>query len=162
MVFRDEEILVGAGPLNLSGHLVLPENAPGIVVFVHGSGSGRHSPRNQYVASALSDAGLGTLLFDLLTLDEEADRANVSDIALLADRLTQVTDWLRGQPWAGDSRIGWFWASTGAGAALWAGAQPSADVSAIVSPGGRPPLPRPRLSPVRGPTPLILRGRGTR
>src|SRR5258705_6186439 len=135
MVFRDEEILVGAGPLNLSGHLVLPENAPGIVVFVHGSGSGRHSPRNQYVASALSDAGLGTLLFDLLTLDEEADRANVFDIPLLADRLTQVTGWLRGQPWAGDLRIGWFGATTGAGAALLAAAEPSPERAAIVSRG---------------------------
>ena len=100
---RDEEVLVRAGALDLPGHVTLPENAPGIVVFVHGSGSSRHSPRNRFVAAVLNEAGLGTLLFDLLTPEEEADRANVFDIELLAGRLTQVTAWLRDQPWARDA-----------------------------------------------------------
>jgi putative phosphoribosyl transferase len=155
---RDEEVLVRAGKLDLPGRLALPENAPGIVVFVHGSGSSRHSPRNQFVASVLHEAGLGTLLFDLLTPEEETDRANVFDIQLLAARLAQVTAWLRDQPWAHDLRIGWFGASTGAGAALWAGSEPDADVAAIVSRGGRPDLGGPHLADVRAPTLLIVGG----
>ena len=155
---RDEEVLVRAGTVDLPGHVALPENAPGIVVFVHGSGSSRHSPRNRFVASVLNEAGLGTVLFDLLTPEEETDRANVFDIQLLAGRLTQVTAWLRDQPWARDIRIGWFGASTGAGAALWAGAEPDADIAAIVSRGGCPDLARPRLADVRAPTLLIIGG----
>ncbi|MGE5156227.1 MAG: phosphoribosyltransferase family protein, partial [Betaproteobacteria bacterium] len=119
---RDEEVIVRAGRLGLPGHLTLPAGAEGIVVFVHGSGSSRHSPRNRFVASVLNQAGLGTLLFDLLTAEEEQDRANVFDIGLLAERLSQVTAWLREQAWAVDLPIGWFGASTGAGAALWAAA----------------------------------------
>lgn len=156
---RDEEVLVRAGALDLPGHVALPENAPGIVVFVHGSGSSRHSPRNRFVASVLNEAGLATLLFDLLTPEEEADRANVFDIELLAGRLTQVTAWLRDQPWGREVRIGWFGASTGAGAALWAAADPGTDVAAIVSRGGRPDLAGPRLAEVRAPTLLIVGGR---
>ena len=106
----------------------------------------------------LNEAGLGTLLFDLLTPEEEADRANVFDIELLAGRLTQVTAWLRDQPWARELRIGWFGASTGAGAALWAAAERDADVAAIVSRGGRPDLAGPRLAEVRAPTLLIVGG----
>ncbi len=155
---RDVEVLVRAGALALPGHVALPQNAPGIVTFVHGSGSSRHSPRNRFVASVLNDAGLGTLLFDLLTPEEETDRANVFDIELLAGRLTQVTAWLRDQPWARDARIGWFGASTGAGAALWAAAEPDADTAAIVSRGGRPDLAAPRLAEVRAPTLLIVGG----
>jgi putative phosphoribosyl transferase len=155
---RDEEVLVRAGALDLPGHVALPENAPGIVVFVHGSGSSRHSPRNRFVATMLNEAGLGTLLFDLLTPEEEVDRANVFDIELLAGRLTQVTAWLRDQPWARELRIGWFGASTGAGAALWAAAEPDADIAAIVSRGGRPDLAGPRLAEVRAPTLLIVGG----
>jgi putative phosphoribosyl transferase len=158
---RDEEVMVRAGALELPGHLTLPEDATGVVVFVHGSGSSRHSPRNRFVASVLNQAVLGTLLFDLLTTDEEADRANVFDIGLLADRLTRVTAWLRGQPWAHDLAIGWFGASTGAGAALWAAAEPGADVAAIVSRGGRPDLAGDRLSAVRAPTLLIVGGLDT-
>src|SRR5215469_16092140 len=86
-----------AGTTQLAGSLTVPDGAPGIVIFAHGSGSSRHSPRNRYVAAVLVEAGLGTLLFDLLTLEEEADRANVFDIGLLADRLAQVTAWLRAQ-----------------------------------------------------------------
>ena len=127
-------------------------------MFVHGSGSSRHSPRNRFVAAVLNEAGLGTLLFDLLTPEEEADRANVFDIELLAGRLSQVTAWLRDQPWAREVRIGWFGASTGAGAALWAAAEPDADIAAIVSRGGRPDLAGPRLAEVRAPTLLIVGG----
>jgi putative phosphoribosyl transferase len=158
---RDEEVVIRAGTRALPGQLVVPADAPGVVVFVHGSGSSRHSPRNRFVASVLNDAGLGTLLFDLLTVEEEADRANVFDIGLLAQRLAQATAWLRAQPWAADVPIGWFGASTGAGAALWAAAEPEADVAAIVSRGGRPDLGGPRLDQVRAPTLLIVGGLDT-
>jgi putative phosphoribosyl transferase len=155
---RDEEVVIRAGTQGLPGHLVLPAGAPGVVVFVHGSGSSRHSPRNQFVASVLNGAGLGTLLFDLLTVEEEADRANVFDIELLAQRLTRAVAWLRSQPWAADAPIGWFGASTGVGAALWAAAEPGADVAAIVSRGGRPDLAGSRVGQVRAPTLLIVGG----
>jgi len=158
---RDEEVIVDSAGLALPGHLVLPDGASGIVVFVHGSGSSRRSPRNRYVASVLNAAGLGTLLFDLLTWDEEADRANVFDIELLADRLIRVTTWLRAQRWADGLHIGWFGASTGAGAALLAAAEPDAAVSAIVSRGGRPDLADARLAEVRVPTLLIVGGLDT-
>jgi putative phosphoribosyl transferase len=155
---EDEEVEPRAGAVRLAGYLTLPEGAPGIVVFAHGSGSSRHSPRNRYVASVLTDAGLGTLLFDLLTPDEEADRANVFDIGLLARRLTEVTGWLRAQPRAVNAPIGYFGASTGAAAALWAAAEPGADIAAVVSRGGRPDLARPRLGVVTAPTLLIVGG----
>ena len=153
---RDEEVIVDPAGLALPGHLVLPDGANGFVVFAHGSGSSRRSPRNRYVASVLNAAGLGTLLFDLLSRDEEADRANVFDIELLAGRLTRVTTWLQAQRWADGLHIGWFGASTGAGAALWAAAEPDATVSAIVSRGGRPDLAGARLAEVRAPTLLIV------
>jgi putative phosphoribosyl transferase len=155
---RDEEVVIRSGTLELPGHLVLPAGAPGVVVFVHGSGSGRHSPRNRFVASVLNDAGLGTLLFDLLTVEEEADRANVFDMGLLARRLIWATEWLRTQPWAAEVPVGWFGASTGAGAALWAAAEPGTDIAAIVSRGGRPDLAGPRLGQVQAPTLLIVGG----
>ena len=136
----------------------MPENAAGIVVFVHGSGSSRHSPRNRYVARVLNAAGLGTLLFDLLTQEEELDRANVFDIGLLVRRLTEVTRWLRTQPRSAGAAVGYFGASTGAAAALWAAAEPGADVAAVVSRGGRPDLARPRLAAVTAPTLLIVGG----
>jgi putative phosphoribosyl transferase len=158
---RDQEVTVRAGTLNLPGNLTLPEDTRAIVVFVHGSGSSRHSPRNQFVATVLNRAGLGTLLFDLLTPEEEADRANVFDIELLAGRLAEVTAWLREQPWAQHTHVGWFGASTGAGAALWAAAEPDAVVSAIVSRGGRPDLAGPRLAEVRAPTLLVVGGLDT-
>jgi putative phosphoribosyl transferase len=128
------------------------------VVFAHGSGSSRHSSRNRYVASVLHESGLGTLLFDLLTPTEAADRAAVFDIALLAGRLTRATAWLRAQPTTSALPIGWFGASTGAAAALWAAGQPDADVTAVVSRGGRPDLAAPRLGAVRAPTLLIVGG----
>ena len=156
---RSEEVEPDAGVVRLAGYLTVPENAPGIVVFVHGSGSSRHSPRNRHVAGVLNDAGLGTLLFDLLTPEEELDRANVFDIGLLARRLAEVTRWLRAQPRAAGAAVGYFGASTGAAAALWAAAEPGADIAAVVSRGGRPDLARPRLAAVTAPTLLIVGGR---
>ncbi|MFD8530011.1 phosphoribosyltransferase family protein [Streptosporangium canum] len=153
------EVQVDAGQVRLPGRLVVPGNAEGVVVFVHGSGSGRHSPRNRYVASALNHAGLGTLLFDLLTQEEESDRGNVFDIGLLAGRLAQVTDWLGGRPEVAGLPVGYFGASTGAAAALWAAAEPDSEITAIVSRGGRPDLAGPRLSAVRAATLLIVGGR---
>ncbi|WP_052423082.1 dienelactone hydrolase family protein [Nonomuraea candida] len=143
----------------MSGDLIVPDAAQGLVVFVHGSGSSRHSPRNRYVAGALNEAGLGTLLFDLLTPSEEADRANVFDIPLLAERLLERTAWVRGQPAAKGLPIGYFGASTGAAAALWAAAEPDNEITAVVSRGGRPDLAGPRLAAVRAPTLLIVGGR---
>jgi putative phosphoribosyl transferase len=156
---RGEEVEPAAGEVRLAGYLALPPKARGIVVFVHGSGSSRHSPRNRYVASVLNQAGLGTLLFDLLTAQEERDRANVFDIGLLAGRLAEVTDWLRVQPQAAAAAVGYFGASTGAAAALWAAAEPGAGIAAVVSRGGRPDLARPRLAAVTAPTLLIVGGR---
>jgi putative phosphoribosyl transferase len=126
------------------------------VLFAHGSGSSRHSPRNRHVAAVLNQAGLGTLLLDLLTPDEEADRASVFDVELLARRLAEVTRWLRTQPAAGHAAIGYFGASTGAAAALWAAAEPGAGIAAAVSRGGRPDLAGPRLGAVTAPTLLIV------
>ncbi len=156
---RDEEVHVRVGLVRLAGHLTVPEALRGLVVFAHGSGSSRHSPRNRYVATVLNEAGLGTLLFDLLTPDEELDRAQVFDIELLANRLEAVTRWLRVQPEADKARIGYFGASTGAGAALVAAAHPGADIAAVVSRGGRPDLAGPSLEDVRASTLLIVGGR---
>jgi putative phosphoribosyl transferase len=155
---RDAEVTVDAGPVRLDGHLTLPEGTRGVVVFAHGSGSSRHSPRNRYVAAVLNRAGVGTLLFDLLTAQEEQDRANVFDIELLARRLLDATRWLRSQPGVAGLRVGYFGASTGAGAALWAAAEPGADIAAVVSRGGRPDLAAPRLPLVTAPTLLIVGG----
>ena len=153
------EVEVTVGPVRLAGQLIIPQEASGIVVFAHGSGSSRRSPRNRYVASILNEAGLGTLLFDLLTPEEEVDRANVFDIELLARRLTEVTRWLRAQPRAAHAAVGYFGASTGAAAALWSAASPGASIAAVVSRGGRPDLARPRLADVIAPTLLIVGGR---
>jgi putative phosphoribosyl transferase len=154
----DEEVVVTAGAVQLAGHLTVPEGASGLVIFAHGSGSSRHSPRNQFVADVLNQAGLGTLLFDLLTVEEEADRSNVFDVELLAGRLVEVTGWLAARPEARGARVGYFGASTGAAAALWAATEPGVDVAAVVSRGGRPDLAAPRLSEVRAPTLLIVGG----
>lgn len=157
----DEEVGVGAGDVVLEGHLKLPGDALGTVIFVHGSGSSRHSPRNRHVAGALNQAGLGTLLFDLLTRDEELDRANVFDIELLADRLIGVTKWLTdSQTWP-VRPVGYFGASTGAAAALRAAAETGDDVSAVVSRGGRPDLTGDSLPGVQAPVLLIVGGLDT-
>lgn len=155
---RDVEIPVAGG---LAGELTVPAGARGVVVFAHGSGSSRLSPRNQRVARAIDDSGTGTLLFDLLTEREARDRAHVFDIELLAGRITQVTAWLRAQPEAEGLALGYFGASTGAGAALRAAAEPGAEVAAVVSRGGRPDLAGPHLADVRAPTLLIVGGRDT-
>ncbi len=154
-----EEVQVLAGRLRLGGHLTVPAEAKGIVVFAHGSGSSRHSPRNRLVAGALNRAGLGTLLFDLLTPAEESDRTNVFDIELLAGRLIEVTQWLVTQRGVSPEPIGYFGASTGAAAALWAAAELQADITAVVSRGGRPDLAVSHLERVRAPTLLIVGGR---
>ena len=155
----DEEVEVMAGSGPLAGRLTVPENASGMVVFAHGSGSSRYSPRNRYVASVLNEAGLGTLLFDLLSVEEELDRANVFDISLLAGRLVEVTRWLRAERGLAHLPVGYFGASTGAGAALWAAAEPDSEIAAVVSRGGRPDLAGPRLAEVVAPTLLIVGGR---
>lgn len=156
---RDEEVRVLAGSEPIAGHLTIPENPKGIVVFAHGSGSSRHSPRNRYVAEVLNDAGLGTLLVDLLAPYEERDRANVFDIKLLASRLVDATNWLATQPQAASLPVGFFGASTGAGAALVAAADPRVKVQAVVSRGGRPDLAGDSLENVVAPTLLIVGGR---
>ncbi|MFD0555901.1 putative phosphoribosyl transferase [Stackebrandtia endophytica] len=155
---RDAAIEVDAGELWLPGHLTVPPNPVGTVIFAHGSGSGRHSPRNRFVARDLNQAGLATLLFDLLTVEEAENRANVFDIELLADRLLGAARWLTSNAIAGGGPVGFFGASTGAGAALWAAADPEAEVAAVVSRGGRPDLADDRLAEVRAPTLLIVGG----
>jgi len=156
------EIVVDAGGVRLPGSLVIPDQALGLVIFAHGSGSSRRSPRNQFVAAALNRAGLGTLLVDLLTADEELSRAYVFNIAMLAGRLAGITGWLRGQPAAATATtlpFGYFGASTGAAAALWAAAaSPRPPVAAVVSRGGRPDLVGRRLALVQVPTLLIVGG----
>ncbi|MET8682261.1 phosphoribosyltransferase family protein [Streptomyces sp. NPDC004647] len=155
---REVEIPVASGAIRLTGDLCLPDGASGVVAFAHGSGSSRHSPRNRSVATVLNDAGLGTLLFDLLTPEEELDRANVFDVEKLAGRLIEAARLLRREK----IPIGYFGASTGAAAALWAAAADGADsanIGAVVSRGGRPDLAGPRLAGVRAPTLLIVGGR---
>ncbi len=144
--------------VQLEGDLSLPETSGGLVIFAHGSGSSRLSPRNMEVASALNVGGLATLLFDLLTSEEATDRENVFDIPLLGDRLVAVTHWVRELDDAGKLPIGYFGASTGAGAALLAAADLGDEVGAVVSRGGRPDLAAPRLGEVNAPTLLIVGG----
>ncbi|HLI14682.1 MAG TPA: phosphoribosyltransferase family protein [Acidimicrobiales bacterium] len=156
---RDEEVEVLAGETRLAGHLTIPEHVVGTVVFAHGSGSSRHSPRNRYVASVLNRSGLGTLVFDLLSGREELRRSYVFDVELLGRRLGAVTAWLRVQPGIALGPVGYFGASTGAAAALWAAAEPEAQVAAVVSRGGRPDLAGSRLALVRAPTLLVVGGR---
>ena len=161
---REEErpVTIPAGQVSLEGGLGLPAGARGIVLFAHGSGSSRHSPRNRFVAQALREARLATLLMDLLTADEEAEDARTGhlrfDIALLARRLVGATDWLAGQPETRTLSIGYFGASTGAGAALVAAAERPDVVRAVVSRGGRPDLAGPALARMRAPTLLIVGG----
>jgi putative phosphoribosyl transferase len=179
----ERDVIVLAGTVPLPGRLTVPARVRGVVVFAHGTGSSRTSPRNMFVAGALHVVGLGSLLFDLLTPDEEADRANVFDIGLLAGRLAAATGWLRGQPGLERVPVGYFGASTGAAAALRAaagytaesaaGSAPDAgadspagpgparyrgEIAAVVSRGGRPDLAGASLGAVRAPTLLLVGG----
>ncbi|WP_240134636.1 phosphoribosyltransferase family protein [Streptomyces sp. MUM 178J] len=154
----DRETDVAAGPVRLQGRLTVPEGAVGVVMFAHGSGSSRHSPRNRFVAAGLNEAGLGTLLFDLLTEQEAHDRAKVFDTPLLGRRLADATAWLREQPETERLPVGYFGASTGAAAALWAETETGAPIAAVVSRGGRPDLAGDRLPLVSAPTLLIVGG----
>jgi dienelactone hydrolase len=163
IVAQEAAVSVPFGSLQLDGDLHVPAGARGIVLFAHGSGSSRFSPRNRQVASALREAGLATLLMDLLTREEERvdelTRHLRFDIGLLAERLVAATDWLRTQPGTRELRIGYFGASTGAAAALIAAAERPDAVAAVVSRGGRPDLASERLADVRAPTLLIVGGR---
>lgn len=156
---RAESVRIGAHAL--PGELVEVPGEQGVVVFAHGSGSSRLSPRNRQVAAALQRHALGTLLFDLLTPDEADDRRLVFDIPLLADRLVGAIDWLRARPALAGRRIGLFGSSTGAAAALVAAAARPDEVAAVVSRGGRPDLAAPVLGQVHAPTLLIVGGDDT-
>ncbi len=159
---EERPVSVAAGPVTLEGNLSMPEAVRGVVLFAHGSGSSRHSPRNRYVARLLNEAKLATLLIDLLTSDEEASDMRTAhlrfDIDLLAERLVAATDWLRQYPDTRHFRIGYFGASTGAAAALVSAAERPQAVGAVVSRGGRPDLAGPALARVRAPTLLIVGG----
>jgi predicted alpha/beta-hydrolase family hydrolase len=153
------------GSVHLEGELDIPEGTKGIVVFVHGSGSSRHSPRNQYVAQELQRNGLATLLFDLLTIEEERidmlTRELRFDIDMLSKRLIDATSWLLSRPDTKELNLGYFGASTGAAAALIAAKEHSETVKAIVSRGGRPDLAGPALMYVKAPTLFIVGERDT-
>lgn len=158
---RSESRDVRIAPVGLDGVLDLPPTAGGLVIFAHGSGSGRSSPRNTRVAAALQRAGLATLLFDLLTEEEAADREKVFDIELLAERLELVTAWARDQDDLTRLPIGYFGASTGAAAALLAAARAPDDVAAIVARGARSDMAGAVLERVQAPTLLIVGGSDT-
>src|SRR4051812_17718810 len=158
----EHPVRVRAGTVELEGTLAIPQDAAGVVVFAHGSGSGRHSPRNRFVARTLREAGLGTLLLDLLTVDEEAVDVRTAeyrfDIGLLAERVVGATDWLAGVEATMALPVGYFGASTGAGAALVAAARRPERVAAVVSRGGRPDLAADDLPRVQAATLLIVGG----
>lgn len=156
----DDNVLVPVPGENivLEGILSLPDDARGLVIFAHGSGSSRHSPRNRYLADELAGEGFATLLFDLLTNDEAADRANVFDIALLTARVIDAVRWARKRETIRALPIGLFGASTGAAAALSAAAALPDDISAVVSRGGRPDMAMDKLRLVKAPTLLIVGG----
>lgn len=154
------DVRIPSGRADLEGELKIPAGAPGVVLFAHGSGSSRHSPRNQFVARVIRDSGNGTLLFDLLTREEEIED-NVTgrlrfDIGLLAQRLVDATRWLTAQPSASQLVIGYFGSSTGGGAALVAAAELGKSIGAVVSRGGRPDLAANALPRVQSPTLLIV------
>lgn len=154
-----EQVSIPAGNVSLDGELVLPDKTVTVVIFAHGSGSSRFSPRNTYVASVLQQAGIGTLLFDLLTREEDRDYDMRFDIDLLTRRLVAATEWVRSNPSTHQLSIGYFGASTGAAAALQAAAEMGGNISAVVSRGGRPDLAgAPSLTQVSAPTLLIVGG----
>jgi dienelactone hydrolase len=156
------EVQIRTGRTVFSGNLNIPKEANGLVLFAHGSGSSRHSPRNQFVARTLNDAGLATLLFDLLTHEEEAIDTQTRElrfnIDLLAERLVDATKWVKHQPETRDLRIGYFGSSTGGAAALVAAVDTPQDLGAVVSRGGRPDLAGEALTKVQAPTLLIVGG----
>lgn len=160
-VTRERAVELALGPIILDGDLVLPAGARGLVLFAHGSGSSRFSPRNRLVARQLQEQGLATLLLDLLTPDESADRALVFDVPLLSRRLEAAAAWLRERPEAAGLPLCFFGASTGAAAALWAAADLGDEVAAVVSRGGRPDLAAERLADVRAATLLVVGGADT-
>lgn len=151
-------VQIPADAVRIEGALALPERAQGLVVFAHGSGSSRFSPRNNFVARVLRQAGIGTLLMDLLTEEEDATYATRFDIDLLTDRLLLATHWLQEQPDTQQLVIGYFGASTGAAAALKAAAALDSSIGAVVSRGGRPDLAKETLAHVQSPTLLIVGG----
>jgi dienelactone hydrolase len=159
---QEQLVRVTAKAAELEGTLTIPAGARGVVLFAHGRGSSRHSPRNRYVAKMLREGSLGTLLIDLLTPQEEREDLSTArlrfDIGLLAARLIGATDWLATNPATADLNIGYFGASTGAGAALAAAAERPENVGAVVSRGGRPDLAMPVLARVQAPTLLIVGG----
>ncbi len=163
MAHQGETSIHLADRITLRADLRHPTREPvGLVIFVHGSGSGRHSPRNRHVAEILQEAGMRTLLLDLLTVDEERIDAQTREyrfnISLLAERVVEVIEWVGAQPDLGDQAIGLFGASTGAAAALIAAAERPSDVAAVVSRGGRPDLADDALPRVQAPTLLIVGG----
>lgn len=156
-----EEVAITIPGLDLAGDLVVPPSADGLVIFAHGSDSSRHSPRNQYVARVLNEAGLATLLFDLLSTKEASDRRNVFDIPLLAERLAAAHAWARKWEDVSALVVGYFGASTGGAAALWAVGGGADEAAAVVSRGGRVDLAGERLTRVAAPTLLIVGERDT-
>jgi dienelactone hydrolase len=149
---------IPADSVILEGVLDVPHDTQALIIFAHGSGSSRHSKRNKYVAQVLREVGLGTLLFDLLTRDEDVIYENRFDIPLLANRLVAATRWIKKQQQTKDLKIGYFGASTGAAAALIAASELSSEVGAIVSRGGRPDLAEQALKRVKAPTLLLVGG----
>ncbi len=160
VIAQAKDVHIRSGDVQLEGDLSIPDGAHGVVLFAHGSGSSRHSPRNQFVARTIREAGVGTLLFDLLTREEEAIDAHTAelrfDIGLLATRLIDATYWIKGE--LDYLNVGYFGSSTGGGAALVAAAQLGDTVSAVVSRGGRPDLAGDALPKVESPTLLIVGG----
>lgn len=157
----DAHVTIPVGDVELEGAIEVPDGASGTVVFAHGSGSSRKSPRNNYVASVVRERGLGTLLFDLLTEAEDRDRDNRFDIPLLTDRLVGATEWLRDRAETRSLPMGYFGSSTGAAAALRAAAKRGDDVDAVVSRGGRVDMAADVLGDVRAPTLLVVGGADT-
>ena len=159
---KERSVEIPCGDVEIHGDLTVPATPKGVVLFAHGSGSGRHSPRNRFVAEALNEAGLATLLLDLLTEEEERidalTREHRFDIRLLAGRVCDAIDWLSAQAETRSLPVGLFGASTGAGAALLAAGERSSEVGAVVSRGGRPDLAADALPSVRAPTLLIVGG----
>ncbi|WP_297397070.1 dienelactone hydrolase family protein [Acidiferrobacter sp.] len=158
MVELERLVRISVEGVSLEGNWVIPENALGLVLFVHGSGSSRLSPRNNYVAQILRNGGIGTLLFDLLSKEEDRVYATRFDIDLLSERLALATRWAQRQPEAVGLPLGYFGASTGAAAALRAAAQLGDAIAAVVSRGGRPDLTGPTITQVKAPTLLIVGG----